>query len=157
MNINKRFSSVLSSIEFQLARSLPVFNKGKEILFFYKIEEINKTKYKISEIRYVVFRDIENEHIDVMKATEIIPQEMINTLTESVNRHILSVDEELKAEDEFLELYEIIKEKVEAKTCNSLELKKLSQLFLQLTEGTQLLPIYQCLGKDFCDLIFSDN
>lgn len=155
MNINERFSSVLSSIEFQLARSLPTFNRGKEILFFYKTEEINKIEYKISEIRYVVFRDIENEHIEVLKATDVIPQELINALTGSINRHTLSVDEELKAEDDFLELYEKIKGEVKPETYGSTELKRLSKLFLQLTEGTQLLPIYQCLGKDFCDLISS--
>lgn len=155
MNINERFSSILSSIEFQLARSLPIFNRGKEILFFYKTEEINKIEYKISEIRYVVFRDIENEHIEVLKATDVIPQELINALTGSINRHTLSVDEELKAEDDFLELYEKIKGEVKPETYGSTELKRLSKLFLQLTEGTQLLPIYQCLGKDFCDLISS--
>lgn len=155
MNINERFSSVLSSIEFQLARSLPIFNRGKEILFFYKTEEINKIEYKISEIRYVVFRDIEKEHIEVLKATDVIPQELINALTGSINRHTLSVDEELKAEDDFLELYEKIKGEVKPETYGSTELKRLSKLFLQLTEGTQLLPIYQCLGKDFCDLISS--
>lgn len=157
MNINEKFRTVLSSIEFQLARSLPIFNNGKEILFFYKTEQVSKNEYKVSEIRYVVFRDISNNHIDVLKATDVIPKELISSLISSVNRHTMSVDEELKVEDEFLELYEEMMDEVDPKTYNSIKLQRISRLFFQLTNGTKLLPIYQSLGRDFYDLIASNK
>lgn len=157
MNINEKFNKVLSSIEFQLARSLPIFNDGKEILFFYKTVEINKTEYRISEVRYVVFRNIENEHIEVITAVDALPRELLDTLYGSVNVHILSVEQELKNEDDYLELYEKIAEENCCKNCNASELQTLSALFLKLTEGTNLRPIYRYLGKEFFDLIFLDK
>ncbi|MEE1057497.1 MAG: hypothetical protein UH239_09665 [Acutalibacteraceae bacterium] len=156
MNINDKFSKVLSSIEFQLARSLPIFNDGNEILFFYKTDEINKTEYRVSEVRYVVFRNIDNGHIEVIKAVDALPKELIDALVESTNMHILSVEQELKNEDDYLELYEKITEEYCTKNYSASELQTLSALFLKLTEGTSLLPLYRYLGKEFFELISLD-
>ena len=156
MNINEKFSKVLSSIEFQLARSLPIFNDGNEILFFYKTDEINKTEYRVSEVRYVVFRNIDNGHIDIIKAVDAIPKELLDALVGSTNVHILSVEQELKNEDDYLELYEKITEEYRTQNYNASELQTLSALFSKLTEGTNLLPIYRYLGKEFFELISLD-
>lgn len=154
MNINERFSSVLSSIEFQLARSMPVFNGGKEIVFFYKIDEINKTEYKISEIRYVVLRDIINGNIEVINANDIIPEKILNSVVGAVNMHTLSVEQELDEEDKYLKYYEKLIEKLESeKELNGKEVSELSVLFTRLTEGTKLKEIYSYLGKEFIELI----
>lgn len=157
MEIIERFSSVLSSMEFQLARSLPIFDDGKEIFFFYVIEEVNINEYKIPEVRYVVYRDIRSGHIDVINAKDVIPQELIDSLIGSINKHNLSVEEELKAEKEFFELYEKMIQEYGVTSYDTKKLKRISQLFNKLIDGTRLLPIYKYLGKEFCDLISSNN
>lgn len=155
MNLTERFSTVLSSIEFQLARSLPVLDKEKEIIFFYKTEEINSTEYRISDIRYVVIRDIKSGRIEKKNATEIIPDTILNSVIGSINTHIMSVEQELETEDKYYEYYEKLYVKALLQSIpNDVEVDNLSILFTKLVEGTKLIEIYRYLGEKFIKMIF---
>lgn len=153
MDINDRFRSALSSIELQLARSLPVFSGGKEVLFFYPTVDVSKTEYKIPEIRYVVFRDIKSGDTTVSSGADALPADILASVTESVNSYSLPVEEEIDAEDEYMELYENLFASIGSDSDDCKQADKLSALFTKLTEETALVPIYRFLGKDFFDLI----
>lgn len=156
MDVNDRFLSVLSSIEIQLARSLPVFGGGKETLFFYCTKDISKTEYEITEIRYAAVRDMSSGSITVSKAADIIPADIYASAVGSVNRYALAVEDEIDAEDEYSELYESLLEKFLSGKDASKEAGELSALFAKLTEGSSLVPVYKFFGKEFFDLISAE-
>ena len=148
MGFLERNKDILASIEFQLARSLPVFNNGKEILFFYKVVEENKDEYIIDEIRYVVIRDIEGGWIQKECAESYIPNDILKNIIHSKNQHSMSVESELEAEDSYIENYERLFDKIFKNKKSTANEQIMASMFNKLMTGTHLKELYLYLGTD---------
>ena len=148
--IADRLSDIVSYIETELAWSLPVIDKGREIVFFYEEEASDRVHYTIPEIRYVVYRDISIGSIEKHDAADIIPEDLARRVAEGVYSYPADTNNEIETEDEYLELYEEIVS--DAKLNNppdNAKIKRLMDLFGQLEETEPLKEIYLFLAKDF--------
>ena len=150
MSIIDRIAPILSSIEFQLARSLPVIENGKEILFFYKVKEVDDVKYTISEIKYILFVDSKTGEVKKKNASDILPKSVMDETISNINIHTMDVETELRMEDEYLIWYEKAYEHYV--TCGYIEdviIKNLSVAFKSIIDKTSLKCVYMFLAKDF--------
>ncbi len=155
MSLTDRIASIISSIEFQLAQSLPMINdKGEEILFFYKVKELNEDQYFVTEIKYIIFRSTKTGDIVKANASEVLPGYVMNEAVSSHNWHTMPAEDELNLEDKYLAEYEQAYESYIA--CQEIEkdiIRELSSVFNELLKGTSLLCVYKYLAPDFIELL----
>ncbi len=148
--IADRLSDIVSYIETELAWSLPVIDKGREIIFFYEEEETGTKRYTIPEIRYVVYRDISNGKIEKHNAGAIIPKDLTSRIADGIYRYPSDTREEIRKEDEYLELYEeIVNDATLNNPMDNAKIKRLTELFGQLEQTEPVREIYLYLAKDF--------
>ena len=151
MVFTERIAPVLPSIEFQLARSLPVFDcHDNEVVFFYKVKDTDNQQYSVTEIRYIVFRNMKSGEIKKENAHEIIPASILKEVYTSACKYVTDAYSELHAEDEYLTWYEKAYQCYIA--CRSIDREITSHLaasFQRLVNGTDLKPVYQYLAGEF--------
>lgn len=148
--IADRLSGIVSYIETELAWSLPVIDKDREIIFFYAVEETDQSKYTIPEIRYVVYRDISTGSIEKHDAADIIPEDLARRVAKGVYSYPSDRKNEVEKKLEYLKLYEeIVSDATLNNPLDNAKIKRLIDLFGQLKQTEPLKEIYLFLAKDF--------
>lgn len=105
MNVFSRFSTALFSAEVELARSLPVFDGKNEILFLYSVVPQEKG-YRYERIHHVFFRNCDTNQIEDIKPEDVFASTVIKKFEGAAAVSFDSVEDELAAEQAYLDHYE---------------------------------------------------
>lgn len=150
MTINDRFRTILSSVEVELACSLPICNRDYEILFFYSTLPNDEYSYIFETLFYVYARNK-----DTGKITDI--SEFISksdaylTCKGAVIRPEVFDDEAFDMEELYYSLYESFNENAYNHCDESISAtcKELLKCFNILVPEGPLKELYKEIGKDY--------
>lgn len=153
MEYYDRFEKALSAVELQLASSMPVFNAGKEYVFFYKTEETDDDAYRVTQILYVFARDIQTGAMEKMQAADCIPSELLKAATGSMNRYKVSAEEELDAEELYLENYDSLILTMTGEAGKTADRQAMAEALEKLIHSGEMKALYMHLGRDLFETL----
>lgn len=149
MSFNNRFSNLFTTIEIELAHSLPITNGSKEIMFFYEENESDNGKAVLGEVKYVAYRDIKNGELSKVLANEVIPSNILENINGIVISRNVPIEEELDKEDRYFEIYEKVFADISQGKKDKRTITKLYQVLKDLINCQEIMSIYNYLFDGF--------
>lgn len=139
MSFYNRFSNLFSTVEIELAHSLPILTLDKEIVFFYEERENKDHKRVVGDIKYIAIKNIKDGKENQLFANEIVPREINNGIKGTILNDELSVEEELQQEDNYIDLYnQLFTKAIES----SVTAEEINYLFDKLKETLNFKSLY---------------
>lgn len=130
---------MFTTIEIELAHSLPILKEDKEIVFFYEERENQEHERVIEDIKYIAYKRIIDGKEFKYRANEVVPVEIIDGIKGTKLSSDLSIEEELDVEDYYIGVYEKAYSNV-VKTNSTKE--ELNNLFYVLKTTLNSNPIF---------------
>lgn len=155
MTINDRFKKTLSSVEVELACSLPICNRDYEILFFYSTQPNDEYSYKFDTLFYVYARNKDTGKITDISES-VSRSDVYLKCKGAVIRPELFDDDAFDAEELYYSLYESFNESVYTNLYDdefSITCKKLLRCFNTLVPEGPLKELYKYIGKDYFSVL----
>ena len=152
MGVNERFKNILSNAEIELACSLPVFDKNKEILFLYSTDEVDENSFKIRRIEHLYSRDYTTGVLSEDSILDYLTNDMRLELEGSIVCPKVFDEEAFDAEEKYYLLYEKFFEmgfKENISTKDKSNLANLVRLFDLIIPESNLKMTYRTIGKEF--------
>lgn len=155
MSYLKRFRSVFSTVEIELASSLPVCNTNDEILFFYTTQPNDDTSFIIESICHVFKRDFQTGSI-IDITSSILHMINDNAYRGSIIRPLLLGKKAYEMEDLYNEVYEEYFQQVSKKVYDvsfSDTCRRLMSSFNALIPDGALRMLYTEIGSDYFTML----
>ena len=155
MSIYDRFKSAFASSEVELARSLPVCNKGKEIMFFYSTRPNNSNSFCFEALHHVYRRDVLTSEVNDITDT-LLQSDIVKACSGAIIRPLLMGEEAYEKEDEYEFLYENFYRHYISKDFDhgfSETCRQLRECFDSLIPQSPLKLLYETIGSEFFEIL----
>lgn len=106
MNIVEAIQPELSSIEIELASSLPVCGTKGQSIFYYSTSPVNDESFRIDKLFYVFTLKCEEQTVTRLSPEEAIPGDLLSQICGSVVSPQVMDDEAMELEDKYYEYFE---------------------------------------------------
>lgn len=151
-----RFHSVLHHVEVELAASFPVFNPGKEIVFFYSTTPVDEETFKFGAVFHAFERDTARGEIKEIPILEVVPRELLDTLNGSMVVPKVWDDDAVSAVEIYDSCYEdFISFAYSGNVSQNQKetIEKMFSAFKKLVPASPLRDVYCAIGRQMFEYI----
>ena len=146
----ERFRTALLEMRDDVACSLPICNRDKEIIFYYYTKADEFGDYCLEKVLNIFERDIRSG-IVVSVPVDFLE---IRTIKSQHEKKTMSPEDAYEVKKEYLSLYELFYDTTVNRDALPVpERKRLRDLFNKYVYDPQLREIYYCLGKDYFNVL----
>lgn len=159
MTVLDRFGEILTSIEVELASSLPICNNEYEIMFFYSTLPNDEYSYKFGKVEHAFARNITTGKIVNLSFYDIAHDVTVACENQVVTPLVYDEDA-YEAEDRYYEHYEEIFREKKVLTNSEMTADKRDALwsdFNVLVPDGALKNLYFTVGKEFFTFLKKGN